>query len=91
MEKESSIEAKLCKAVRAKGGLALKIPSTFHAGIPDRLCLMPQGRAFFVEVKRKGQKPRALQALTHASLRRLGFVVHVLDDSEHIATMLEEF
>lgn len=88
--KEKAIERKLVAAVKAAGGIAPKFVSPGLDGMPDRLALLPDGKAAFVEVKAPGQKPRPLQLARHRLLRRLGFRVYVLDDERQIGGMLDE-
>ena len=90
-ESEKVLEAKLRERLRALGGLALKLPAIHHAGLPDRLCLLPEGFAFFVEVKSTGEKPRPLQAVCHATLRRMGFEVYVIDTTEGLNEVLSKY
>lgn len=87
-ESEKIIEAKLREAVKQRGGTALKFLSQFHRGMPDRLVLMPGGRAFFVELKSTGEKPRLLQQKAHEDLRRLGFSVYVIDSTEKLRDLM---
>ena len=79
--REKIIEEKLTKAVKQNGGTA---------GVPDRIVLMPGGRIAFVEVKAPGEKPRPLQLSRHKLLRRLGFLVYVLDACEDIEKIILE-
>lgn len=88
--RETQIEQKLVKAVRAVGGIAPKLTSPGFDGMPDRMVLMPGGRIGFVEVKAPGEKPRPLQLSRHRLLRRLGFKVYVLDDAGQIKMILRE-
>ena len=88
--RESDIEKKLTKAVKAQGGMCPKLISPGMDGMPDRLVLMPQARIGFVEVKRPGARPRPLQERRHAQLRSLGFLVLVLDDPEKIPEIVKE-
>ena len=88
--REKIIEKKLVDAVKAMGGLALKFVSPGFDGMPDRILLLPGGKIAFVEVKAPGRKPRPLQLVRHAMLRRLGFQVFVLDDEAMIGKILEE-
>lgn len=83
---EKIIEEKLKKAVKQNGGVCWKFTSPGTAGVPDRIVLMPGGRIAFVEVKAPGEKPRPLQLL----LRRLGFLVYVLDACEDIEKIIKE-
>ena len=88
--REKVIETKLKQAVRHSGGLALKFVSPGFNGVPDRLLLFDGGRAAFVEVKAPGQKPRPLQVHRIEQLRRLGFKVFVVDDTEQIGGVISE-
>ena len=88
--REKAIEKKLVQAVKSTGGIAPKFISPGFDGMPDRLVLLPMGKAAFVEVKRRGEKPRPLQEARHGMLRRLGFLVFVLDDEEQIGRILDE-
>ena len=45
---EKQVEQALRKAVRDRGGLALKFVSPGLAGVPDRIVLMPNRCAAFV-------------------------------------------
>ncbi|OMQ26876.1 VRR-NUC domain-containing protein [Serratia oryzae] len=77
--RESVIEANLVKQVKAAGGTAYKFTSPGRRGVPDRLVLLPGGRAVFVECKAPGETPRPDQLREHNRLRALGFAVVVLD------------
>ena len=87
---EKDIERRFTKAVKAVGGIALKLVSPSYNGIPDRLVLMPVGKIGFVEVKDKGKKPRALQKVMNRKLTMLGFKVFVLDRPEQIEKIIKE-
>ncbi len=88
--RESMIEKKLVRAVKACGGICPKWVSPGLDGVPDRMILLPGGRMAFVEVKAPGKNPRPLQMVRHKKLRRLGYKVYVIDDVEQIASMLDE-
>lgn len=88
--REKTLEHKLRMKVKGAGGLALKFVSPGFDGVPDRLVLLPGGKAAFVEVKVPGQKPRPLQLSRHRLLRSLGFRVYTLDDEEKIEVILNE-
>ena len=88
--REKLLEQKLVTAVRNMDGIALKFVSPGFDGMPDRVVLLPKGKIAFVEVKRKDKKPRPLQTSRHGMLRRLGFLVYVLDDIEQIGGILNE-
>lgn len=87
---EKEIEQKLVKAVKQKGGIALKFISPAFDGMPDRLILLPKSTIAFVEVKAPNKAPRPLQLSRHEMLKRLGFKVYVLDSKEQIGGILDE-
>jgi hypothetical protein len=88
--REKTIEKKLAQAAKAAGGMALKLSCPGTAGMPDRLVLLPGGKAGFVEVKAPGAKPRPLQVARMDALRRLGFKAFVLDGEEQIGGIIRE-
>ena len=88
--REKEIEKKLTQMVKKAGGICPKLVSPGFDGMPDRMVLLPNGRIGFVEVKALGEKPRPLQLSRHRLLRRLGFPVYVLDDTEQIGGILDE-
>ncbi len=87
---EKIIERKFVDEAKAAGGWAPKFTSPGTDGMPDRILLMPGGKIAFVEVKSPGKKPRPLQLMRHAALRRLGFNVFVLDDPNQIQSIIME-
>ena len=76
---EKKIEKKLREAVQRMGGKALKFSSPYETGYPDRLVLMPGGRAYWAELKTTGKKPTPKQRVRQAELRALGFTSEVID------------
>lgn len=86
---EKDIERRLVRAVRCEGGWAIKLASSGTAGLPDRLVLFPEGIAGFIELKAPGCKPSPLQMAQISRLKRLGFPVIVLDDSEQIGQTID--
>lgn len=88
--REQTIERKLVVATKNMGGLALKFISPSFDGMPDRIVLLPGGHIGFVEVKAMGCKPRPLQFARHGLLRRLGFMVYIIDSVEQIGGVLDE-
>ena len=88
--REKTLERKIAEAVKAMGGIAPKFISPGFAGMPDRLVILPDGKCGFVEVKRRGEKPRPLQEARHGMLKRLGFKVYVLDCVGQIEEVLHE-
>ena len=83
-DSEKTLEASFRKAIEALGGMALKLSSQLHRGLPDRLVLMPGGLAFFAEIKTTGERPTRLQKHCHQQLRELGFQVYVIDSTESL-------
>ena len=88
-DSEKIIEAKLGKAIKDMGGWSIKLLSTFVKGLPDRMCLLPTGIIFFVEVKSTGKKPTIAQKIIHKKLRSLGFNVYVIDSLSMLEGLME--
>lgn len=84
---EKLLEKALVRKFKDMGGLSIKLLSNHCVGLPDRLCLYPDGRSLFVELKTTGKKPRKIQALMHDKLRSLGQKVIVIDTMEQITDL----
>lgn len=87
--REIIVERKLITAVKKRGGICPKWVCPGCDGMPDRMVLLPNGKIGFVEVKAPGEKPRVLQLARHRMLRKLGFLVFVLDDPQQIGGILD--
>ena len=90
MKSEKQIEQSLVKAVKNMGGIAPKFVSPGLDGVPDRLILLPGGKAAFAELKAPGKTLRPLQAVRKRQLEVLGFRVFVIDSTEQIGGVLDE-
>jgi len=77
---EKQIEAKVCDYAKERGLLVYKFTSPARAAVPDRMFVLPNGKIFFCEFKRGGQKPTAAQEREHHRLRQHKVVVYVIDD-----------
>lgn len=87
--KESSIEAKLRDKVKALGGYCLKWVCPGHAGLPDRIILLPGSKIYFVELKQKGKKPDPLQIMWLSRLQALGFDASCVAGPEEVVEFLK--
>jgi hypothetical protein len=85
---EKLLERKLRTAIEEKGGLCLKLSAQFFTGLPDRICLLPEGRVFFVELKGKDYKTTPRQDYVHKQLRKLGFIVFIADTNANLDLVL---
>ena len=88
--REKTIEQKLVKAVKAVGGIALKLTCPGWGGVPDRLILLPDTRLAYVEVKAPGETLRPLQVKRKRQLEALGFSVYCIDHPDQIGGVLDE-
>lgn len=88
--REKEIESALVRAVKARGGLAIKFVSPGLSGVPDRLVLMPGGHVAFIELKAPGRKMRPLQVRRAKQLGALGFRVFCIDSKEGIGGVIDE-
>ena len=88
--REKTIESKLVKAVKEKGGIAPKFVSPGLDGVPDRLVLLPGGKIAFIELKAPGKELRPLQVRRKRQLEALGFSVYCIDSPNQIGEILNE-
>jgi hypothetical protein len=89
-ESEQSIEAYLIKQVQQKlKGLCLKWVSPSHAGVPDRILLLPNGVTALVEVKTSYGRLSRLQVATHTKFYALGHKVHVVWNRKDVDALVE--
>lgn len=89
IESEKIIERKLVEQVKLNEGLCIKLLCDQFIGLPDRLCLLPNGKLVFVELKTTGKKPRRIQTVVHNKLRKLGFRVEVIDTTAKVIELIE--
>ena len=86
---EKEIENYLVRKIKNKKGIAYKFTSPGNSGVPDRICMLPNGKIFFVELKSPGKKPRALQVNLIRKITNLGQRVYVVDSKEMVDRVLE--
>lgn len=88
--RETEIERLVVKTVENAGGIAYKFVSPGRDGVPDRLCVLPDGLVFFVETKAPGKKPQPAQVREHRRLRRLWYKVLVVDSLAAAARVVRD-
>lgn len=88
---EKAIERYLAERVKALGGVCLKYSNPGMTGYPDRLCVMPEGKTIWVELKSRGRKPEALQEVRFRQLASLGHRVYVCDSREKVDEVLSNY
>ena len=81
-QSEKLVEKTLVSEIKKVGGLSIKMLVVNFAGFPDRLCLLPGGRAFFVECKTTGRGADPIQKYVHEKLKRMGQLVFMCDSTE---------
>lgn len=84
--REATLEKQVVEWVEENGGLCLKLKLDNQRGFPDRLIVWPDGRVFFVELKKPGGKGVTSQQQTYW-LRRLWGMnqkAGVVDDLDRI-------
>lgn len=72
MSSEARLERKCKEAVRAAGGVFIKLVPAVEVGLPDRLVLLPGGVVWFVELKAPGGRLGPKQGFWERRLRKLG-------------------
>ena len=89
-ESERDVEKYFKKRVEMSGGWALKFVSPGISGVPDRIVLYPEGKIYFVELKRPGAKMRILQKKIAAAIAKFGFKVFLIDRKEGVDNFVWE-
>lgn len=87
---EANTERKLCRRVDNAGGRALKLPAVLYRGCPDRLVLLPQGKLYFVELKRKSGVSGIHQDRFRSFLRSLGFPCDTIYGDDQLEEWLRD-
>ena len=77
---ERDIEKRVCDYAKSKAILCYKFTSPSKRSVPDRIFITPAGVVWFIEFKRKGQKPTPSQAVEIEKIRSKGVSVFVVDD-----------
>ena len=90
IESEKLVERRLVEYMKEKKCLCIKLLSNHMQGVPDRLCLFPNGVVVFVELKTTGRKPRPIQLYVHKILTNLGFRVFVIDTVKDAIDMVDD-
>ena len=87
--KEKTVEDYFCKRVKEEfpGAEVLKFET--RRGEPDRIALLPGGKAIFVELKRPGKLPRPEQERALQRKRDLGFYAYYANTKEMVDEILE--
>lgn len=88
--KESTIEARLVREVKKRGGLCYKFTSPGNPGVPDRIVILPGGTTIYVELKTEIGRLAKVQKWQIEELRRRGAVVRVLKGMDQVLAFLEE-
>lgn len=88
--KESTIEARLVREVKKRGGLCYKFTSPGNPGVPDRIVILPGGTTVYVELKTEIGRLAKVQKWQIEELRRRGAVVRVLKGMDQVLAFLEE-
>ncbi len=77
---EKDIERKVCDYAKSLKMLVYKFTSPSRRSVPDRMFITSSGVVFFIEFKRRGQKPTAAQDVEIAKIKAQGVVVGVVDN-----------
>ena len=88
---EKEIETYFVKRVKALGGYAYKFRSVTQRGVADRIACMPNGEAWFVELKKPGGRLSALQQLFAEEMKHTQQRYACLWSKEQVDKWLERF
>lgn len=89
--RERTVEGVFARVGKRRGVLVVKMTPMGWIGWPDRLCLAYPGRAAFAELKAPGETPKRHQRIIHKRLRRLGFLVGVIDHPDDVEPFYDDW
>lgn len=81
---EKVIENYLRMRIKELGGICYKFVSPGNSGVPDRICVMRDGKIIFVECKQPNGRLSVLQTKQIARLKALGCKVLVIWSKEDV-------
>lgn len=87
---EKALQNACIRWLRKEGIFYWKFQDKFSAGFPD-LMLANNGYTLFVELKRKGGKPTALQQAVHQKMEKAGLVVLVIDNFDEFKSLVKQW
>lgn len=90
MIRESQIDKYLKYRIESMGGLCYKLDIPNRRGVPDRLCILPRGGIYFVEVKRPDGKLRSCQNREISRLRKLEQEVWIVYSRDDVDELIEQ-
>ena len=79
---EKRVEQALKKRVEELGGVCWKWTSPGRAGVPDRVCLSPDGRVVFVELKSETGHVSKIQQAVIQKMKGMCHDVRVINSVE---------
>lgn len=88
--KENTIEARLVRMVRERGGLCYKFVSPGNPGVPDRIVITPDGRTVYVELKTEVGRLANIQQWQIAEMRKRGADVRVVKGMDAAKAFVKE-
>lgn len=87
--REVVIERYLVKVMKSIGGRCIKLDPTNNRGIPDRMCLFPDGRVVFVEVKGPKGETSEMQKLWIDWLKKHKFKAYVINSRARVDAFID--
>lgn len=87
---EKAEEEKVLKWCKLNDVLFIKFTPFGQRGWPDRIAVLPQGQHIWVEMKRKGEKPRPLQVHRMGQLHKQGAIAMWFDSATDCINYLKE-
>lgn len=87
---ESKIEVWLNEQIKKLGGKSYKFVSPGNPGVPDRIYLMPDGKVYFVELKRVIGKLSGVQVWQREQFQKMGVEIRVIYGMDQAKEFVKE-
>lgn len=88
--RENKVERYLDTCVKERGGVTRKFTSPSHAGVSDRLCFLPGGELWLVEVKTVDGKESSAQQRERQRMLELGFRARIVYGDDDVDALMGE-
>ena len=87
---EKDIEAWMTDQVKKLGGMSLKFVSPGNPGVPDRIYIFPEGKVYFVELKKELGRLSGIQKWQRERFLKMGCRFYVVKGMESAKNFVKE-
>lgn len=90
-ESEKVTERHLSKEMLRIRGLSFKWVCPNVRGVPDRICIFPNGSTHYAEIKSEGKAAEDHQLRLHRAIRKLSATVDILETKAQVDEFIKKY